>query len=193
MSLEPPTTPRLHLRRVIDDDLPALVALNGDANVMHHIAPPMSPEQTRDWVAKLRADYELGPQGWFAVVERASGELVGLAALKKLSPVNIEALGERVAGCATSELVEVGWRFHERFWGLGYATESGRALRGWGFEALALPRIVAVALAANTASCRAIRKCGLRPTADYNFKDKPARMFVITRAEYEAETDGRED
>ena len=51
--------------------------------------------------------------------------------------------------------------FLKEHWGHGYATESARASLDWGFDELALERIVAVALESNVASRRVLEKCGL--------------------------------
>jgi ribosomal-protein-alanine N-acetyltransferase len=57
--------------------------------------------------------------------------------------------------------VEVGYRFLNRCWGRGYATEAARASIAYGFSELGLDRIVAVTLPKNIASRRVMEKCGM--------------------------------
>lgn len=57
--------------------------------------------------------------------------------------------------------VEVGWRLHPQHWGRGLATEGGRASVRYGFEQLALDRIIAIAMPENVASRRVMTKLGM--------------------------------
>ena len=185
-------TRRLIIRRIRPDDAASLEALNADPRVMRYIAPPMTPDETRAWLGRTFAHDAAGRDfGWFAVQERETGALTGMAALKLLSESNHAALGALLAGAGQDELFEIGWRFHEPYWGRGYATETGRALVRRAFEHHGLPRITAVALAANLASCRAIEKCGLRPHGDYTVSGHAARFFTLTRAAWEADCETR--
>jgi RimJ/RimL family protein N-acetyltransferase len=178
-------TRRLIVREACQDDLCALELLNADPVVMRHVAEPFSRPKTQDWLDGILADYSAGGGvGWW-VVDQADGDTcIGGVALKRLSEGNHAALGPLVAGADDDELMEIGWRFHERYWGRGYATETGRALVQRAFEAHGFPRVCAVALTTNTGSCRAIEKSGLRPSGDYDIGGKQARFFVLNRADY---------
>ena len=57
--------------------------------------------------------------------------------------------------------VEVGWRLHPDHWGRGLATEGGRASIRYGFEELALERIIAIVMPENVASRRVISRLGM--------------------------------
>jgi RimJ/RimL family protein N-acetyltransferase len=57
--------------------------------------------------------------------------------------------------------VEVGWRLHPDQWRRGLATEGGRASIRYGFDALALERIIAIVQPENVASRRVIGKLGM--------------------------------
>ena len=57
--------------------------------------------------------------------------------------------------------VEVGWRLHPDHWGRGLATEGGRASVRYGFEELALERIIAIVMPDNVASRRVMAKIGM--------------------------------
>jgi len=80
--------------------------------------------------------------------------------------VDLAASGETIGAAGLQPLeggpeIEVGYRFLKAHWGQGYATESARASIAYGFDEVGLDRIVAVALAENTASRRVLEKCGL--------------------------------
>ena len=57
--------------------------------------------------------------------------------------------------------VELTYTLTRAAWGRGYATEAARAVFAWGFDGLALERIVAVAYPQNRASLRVIEKLGM--------------------------------
>ena len=61
--------------------------------------------------------------------------------------------------------VELGYTLARAAWGRGYATEAARAVLRWAFAGLRLPRVVAVADPANTASLRVLEKLGMRGRA----------------------------
>ncbi|GHH41743.1 GNAT family N-acetyltransferase [Lentzea cavernae] len=58
--------------------------------------------------------------------------------------------------------VELGYRLHRAFWGLGYATEGAKALIERGFTSGGVRRVVATTMAVNAGSRRVMEKCGLR-------------------------------
>jgi ribosomal-protein-alanine N-acetyltransferase len=175
------------MRHLRPADSAAVQELNADPEVMQFITGPQPKDETAQWVEQVIAGYAERPNlGWFAVEEIESGSLVGLAALKRISEGNHEAMAELIQGCSERDVIEVGWRFFKAFWGRGYATATGRALVELGFREHDLPRVIAMALVENLASCRAIQKCGLNPYGDYEILGRTARMFVITRAEWQA-------
>lgn len=59
---------------------------------------------------------------------------------------------------------ELGYWIGRRYWGLGFATEAGRAMMHIAEEALRLPRIVAGHFIDNPASGHVLRKLGFRQT-----------------------------
>lgn len=176
-------TARLTLRLLTAADRDALVALNADTQVMRHVGPPLSEDDSAAMLASALAGYADRSLGWYAAETRDARAWIGLAALKPISALNRTALGKLVDD---DKCIEVGWRLRPEFWGRGYATETGAALLARGFEALQLPRLVGLALAANAASCRALENIGLGQVADYVVLNQPARMYAIDREQYAA-------
>lgn len=82
--------------------------------------------------------------GFHAAHENASGRFVGWFEFKGTG------------------VVEFGYRLHREFWGLGYATEGGKALIERGFTTAGVQRVVATTMFVNTGSRRVMVKCGLR-------------------------------
>jgi RimJ/RimL family protein N-acetyltransferase/2-polyprenyl-3-methyl-5-hydroxy-6-metoxy-1,4-benzoquinol methylase len=137
-------TERLALRPLTDADLPDLVALNGDPEVMRYIGPPMPADEVAaelpGWVA---GDGRFGL--WAGVVDDA---FVGIWFL--------------TADPDDPRAGETGWRLPRSAWGHGYATEGGQALLTYAFETLGLDRVWAETMAVNTRSRRVMERLGMR-------------------------------
>lgn len=58
--------------------------------------------------------------------------------------------------------IDLGYRFLPIYWGLGIATEASRAILRYGFDALKLEKIIAIAMKENTASIRVMEKIGMK-------------------------------
>lgn len=165
-------TARLTLRPFTADDLDEFALIGSDPEVMRYIADgkPQSREQT---AARLSAIIEHRSRhgfGLWAAVHKSSGELAGFCGLQFLDQ--------------TSE-VEVGYRLAKRFWGVGLATEGAATSLRYGFDHLALERIVAVVHPLNAASSRVLEKNGLRYVKVARFYNMDLRYYAITREEFE--------
>jgi RimJ/RimL family protein N-acetyltransferase len=158
-------TPRLELRPMGEDDLDALVELDGFAEVRDAIDPfgehiPEDPGQRREY-ERLFVDNP----GFVGVVERSSGRLVGWFQCDLASD--------------GSGRLEIGWRFRPDVWGQGLATEGAAAVLA---DALARPevtRVYAHVLLSNAASLRVAEKIGMTYARPWDYKGLPG-------AEYEA-------
>jgi RimJ/RimL family protein N-acetyltransferase len=87
-----------------------------------------------------------------------------------------------------SGLIEIGYRYVRAAWGQGVATEAARAVLDYGFRALALDPIVAVADPDNRGSHRVLEKIGLRSAGEAWYYGKWLPFYRLTRAEYLAAT-----
>jgi len=129
--------------------------MRSDAEVARYLyEEPLSPEQTRDSLARKMAATQWTSEGdWLgaAVVERASGLTVGDVALHWLS--------ER------DRTAEIGFIFDPRWQGNGYATEAARTLIDWAFTAAGIHRVIGRTEARNGASERVLQKLGMRREA----------------------------
>ncbi len=139
-------TPRLRLRGFRDDDLPALVAMNRDPEVMRYIRAVGSEAEEIRKASALIADNQDKPLGIWAVEGRDDRRFHGAAMLLPLPQ---------------SDDIEVGYRLVKAAWGRGIATEAALRLRDYGFGEIGLEEIVAVADPGNAASHSVLRKLGL--------------------------------
>ncbi|MFI6586207.1 GNAT family N-acetyltransferase [Embleya sp. NPDC050493] len=180
-------TARLELRPFTADDLPHLVELYRDPEVMRYITGglPASPEFVRDRVLPMlmRGYPAWGNRGFWAARERAGGRFVGWFELRPVAE-------------DSADVVELGYRLRRAAWGLGYATEGSRALLDKGFAELGLREVTANTMTVNTRSRRVLEKAGLTLLRTY-FGDWPEPIegselgeveYSLTRADWTPST-----
>jgi RimJ/RimL family protein N-acetyltransferase/protein-L-isoaspartate O-methyltransferase len=149
-------------------DLPDLVALNGDPEVMAFIGPPLSAEEVAaelpGWVAG-HGDFGL----W------AGRTADGFAGVWFLS----HDPDDPAAG-------EIGWRLPRQTWGQGYAVEGARALVDHAFGTLGLGRVWAETMAVNERSRRVMERLAMRHVAtDVRAWDEPIAGWEQGEVVYE--------
>ena len=146
-------TERLVLRRFIVDDADNLEDLDADPDVMRFVTGgvPTSRDEIENEVLPAFLGYyeRYEGYGFWAVIEKATGEFAGWFHFRPRP------------GAVPGE-VELGYRLRKSAWGQGYATEGSRALIRKGFTELGVQRVVAEAMAVNTASRRVMEKAGLK-------------------------------
>lgn len=140
-------TPRLRLREMVETDAPVLLELNSYPEVVRYTGdgPLFTVEKALEVVQSVQAQYAAHGMGRLMVERTDSGEVLGWCGLKKL---------------VDRDEVDLGYRFFPRYWGEGYATESGAACLVYGFESLGLDRIMARAMPDNGGSVRVLEKLG---------------------------------
>jgi RimJ/RimL family protein N-acetyltransferase len=141
-------TSRLILRRFTLDDLQAFYQLCSMPEIIRYAqsTPLASLEEARIMMhAAPFHDYATYGYGRFACVWKESGEVVGFSGVKY-----VPEIGD----------TELGYRFLPEFWGMGLATEAGRASIEFARSDLGLRRLVAMVHPDNEASARVLVKLG---------------------------------
>lgn len=158
-------TQRLLLREWREDDLAPFAALNADPVVMAHFPSVLTREQSDAAVARVRAHFVEHGYGLWAV--EVDGELAGWTGLAWTD----------VTG--TREL-EVGWRYAQRFWGRGLATEAATAALAYGLTVA--PRVVSLTAVTNERSWRLMERIGMRREREFDHPREdlgPLRRHVL--------------
>jgi RimJ/RimL family protein N-acetyltransferase len=167
-------TERLRLRPWrAADDLPALAAVNADAEVMRWVAPnrPLRADESAALLERIEAHWREHRYGLWAVEPRANGAgCIGFAglAIPSFLPEVLPA-------------VEAGWRLDRAWWGRGLATEAARASIAYGFDTLGLRSVVSIIDAANERSLRVAEKLGMRRGPDRLHPVTRRRLRVMER------------
>jgi [ribosomal protein S5]-alanine N-acetyltransferase len=168
-------TPRLLLRQLRADDLDALKAVLQDDVAMSAYEGGLSDRECADWLARQQERYAADGFGLWAVVENATGEVIGDAGITR-------QLVE------SDPVLEVGYHLRRDRWGLGFATEAARACVDWCFAALDPPEVYAKIRDTNTGSMNVAIRLGMtvrrRFTVHYRGIDMPHYAFAVSREQW---------
>ncbi len=141
-------TPRLHLRRIEVEDIPALVKYANNRKISEYILNiphPYGEPQAVFRISYVVQGFKNRTRYVFAIVPKASGELIGEISL-------------HLENKTTAQL---GYWVGEPFWNQGIATEAIGAVLKFGFEKLYLGLIYATCHEENGASGKVLLKNGL--------------------------------
>ncbi|MES2454861.1 MAG: GNAT family N-acetyltransferase [Bacteroidota bacterium] len=169
-------TDRIILREIVAEDAAALFEMDADPEVHRYLGkqPLRTIAQVQDYILFVRQQYIDFGIGRWAIVDKASNELVGWGGLKfRTDCVN-----------GISNFHDVGYRLLRRFWGMGYATESARASLKYAFEVMGLEAVYALANVGNMASRNALLKSGLKITARLTHEGLECDWFEISKTDY---------
>jgi RimJ/RimL family protein N-acetyltransferase len=156
-------TERLELRRWREQDLDAYAAIVADREVMRYLrAEPMDRAAAWRELALFVGHRELRGWGQAAVVERASGRLIGRGGLWQ--PEGWPGL-------------EVGWVLERASWGKGYASELGRATRDFAFGRLGADALISIIHEDNARSARVAEAIGSSFERRIELHGAPCRIY----------------
>lgn len=169
MSLAVPIeTPRLILREKCLDDAPFLLELNSDPEVTRYTGDGAFSNlaEAEAIVRYVQGQYTQSGYGRWLVSLKETGESIGWCGLKYH---------------ADSGDTDLGYRFLQKHWGKGYATEAGRACLEYGFRVAALSRIIGRADKDNAASVNVLKKLGMTFYASDVLHGSPAYIYHILK------------
>lgn len=169
-------TDRLRLRMFRDADTDAYAAISADPEIMRYLGDgkPMSRAMAWRHMATVIGHWHLRGCGFWAVEEKATGELVG-----------------RV-GCWNPEgwpSIEVGWTVRRESWGQGFAVEAGRAAMDWAFRELDLKFLSSVIRTGNDRSVRVAEKLGESWEYTLEVMGEECQIYTISREDWESDAE----
>ncbi len=164
-------TPRLHLRALRLDDFDAFASMWTEPAVVRFVG---GEPLTRDasWARFLRQMgmwHYLG-FGTFAVDDKASGALAGIAGFHDLKRTIVPSL---------EGSMEAGWVLASAFHGKGMAEEAMRAVLAWADRTHAGKRITCIIRPGHLASLRVAAKLQFSEVARTDYDDAP--IVVLER------------
>ena len=162
-------TERLILRELRPSDLKGMFELDSDPDVHKYLGnkPVKAIEESQKILESVINQYKVRGIGRWAAIEKSSGEFIGWTGLRLNTEYNMNGF---------TEYYDVGYRLIKRFWGKGYATESGKVAVNYAFDTLKIPELYAVTEIGNQASHHALLKIGLTYVEDFYFEQKKLNL-----------------
>ena len=158
-------TERFILREINDQDLPDILSMNSDPEVLKylHEIPLKDLAHAKAIVEQhIYPQYEQGLGRW-AVVEKSTGLFTGWCGLK-FRPELKET--------------DLGYRFLKSSWGKGTGQETAKAVLDYGFNTLKLKTITGRAHVDNLASQKILEKIGMHFMCEETVDEIPVKTYL---------------
>ncbi len=143
-------TERLIIRHYKEEDFRAFAEMNADAEVMRNFPNTLNEDESRAMFERLNIRIDETGKCFWAAELKENNEYIGFIGL---SEPNYEA--------DFMPCTEIGWRLRSKYWGKGYATEGAKACLQVGWDQFDLEEILCIAVTANLASIRVMKKLGM--------------------------------
>ena len=167
-------TPRLLLREMTADDLPALRRILQDDETMRAYEGAFDEEMVQTWLRRQLDRYRDDGFGLWAVELRETGVMIGQCGLT-------------IQHILDDDVIEVGYLFERTHWHHGYAVEAAEACRDHAFSAFGADRVWAQVRDTNIASMNVAIRLGMtvrgRFVTHYRGVDMPHLAFAVDRAQ----------
>lgn len=153
-------TERLILREFRITDSEVMFDLDSNPKVHKYLGnkPVKNKEEALEMIESVINQYKARGIGRWVAIEKSSGEFIGWSGLKLVTEYRLNGF---------TKFYDIGYRFLPKYWGKGYATESGMAAKHYAFNVLKLPELCASTHIDNQASHYALLKIGLKYIEDF--------------------------
>ena len=119
-------------------------------------------DESRAYIETIQGQYKkYGIDRW-AVVLKETNEFIGWSGIKLITnEINKH-----------QNFYEIGYRFIEKHWGKGYATEAGKAFVAYAFNEMKVEALYAYADEGNENSRKILEKLGLRYVNSFEYEEE---------------------
>lgn len=158
----PIETDRLLLREVLFSDADGMFELDSNPNVHIYLGnkPVTTIEQSKEYIENLQQQYKDFRIGRWAVILKETNEFIGWSGIKF---INYEINNHQ-------NFYEIGYRFIEKHWGKGYATEAGKAFIDYAFNEMKVDALYAYSDEGNENSRKILEKLGLQYVNSFEYE-----------------------
>jgi len=165
-------TERLILRPFRIEDVDEWHHLNQDPEITRYTGDGgvISKEETAHRIrTHVLGDYEKHGFGRWIVMNKEDNCIIGFAGLKYMPDMDV---------------VDLGYRFAQKYWRRGIATEASIAALAFGFGELELEKIVAYILPENIGSQKVLEKLGFTYIREFYEEDELEHEYALTANDY---------
>jgi len=175
---EPIETERLILRELLLSDVDGMFELDSNPNVHLFLGnkPVKNVEESLDQIKNIQQQYIALGTGRWAVVLKETGEFMGWSGIKFITnEINNH-----------KDFYEIGYRFIEKHWRKGYATEAGKAFVDYAFNVMKVEALYAYADAGNEGSRKILEKLGLRYVNSFKYEGEMEVWYELKNPNYKS-------
>lgn len=165
-------TSRLILREFRPTDADVLARVLSDPETMRFYPAPYDRAGVENWIARNLRRYPDDGHGLWAMILKATGELIG-------------DCGLTVQDVDGTHEIEIGYHVRRDLWGQGLATEAARACRDYGFARLPVERIISLIRPENLPSRRVAEKNGMTIWKDVTRQNLQHLVYAIRRERWQ--------
>lgn len=175
-------TERLYLRQWQASDFAPFAEMNADPKVMEYFPKLLTTSMSNTIAKKCQSLIDDNGWGFWAVSLKETDTFIGMV-----------GLNHAYADMPFSPAVEIAWRLHNDYWGLGYATEAARASLNFAFDTLGLDEVVAFTAVINKRSQLVMERLGMtntqedffHPMLESNHRLAEHVLYKITRQQWQ--------
>lgn len=165
---------RLGFRNWDEADIGLLQEINSDPMVMEYFPSLLTLEETTDLVRRMQQMYIAHRYCYFAVDHLDSGRFIGFIGLCNQNYPS-----------PFTPCVDIGWRIHKEYWGMGLATEGAYKCLDYAFNSVGLTHVRSIAPVANLKSIRVMEKIGMGYLGTFEHPKLEAFPFLVNCVCYE--------
>ena len=163
-------TERLIIREFEDRDLDGIYAIMKKPEVMYAWEHGFTLDETRAWLVQQQERYQKNNFGYFAVLQKATGAIIGQAGL-----INSDIEGVFVT--------QIGYIFDNSVWGNGYANEAAGSLVKAAFNTFGINKLYCTMRPENLPSVKVAERLGFCRVGEYikvyNGKEMPHLIYML--------------
>ena len=159
-------TKRLRLEEVKKNHFNDLYSLLSNSKVHKHFPKALNKNEAKEFYDRIQNRYKSDGYCFWAVIRIVDNEFLGICGI----------LRQEVDGQVEAE---IGYRFIDKFWCNGYATEAAKGCIGYAKEKLRKSSIISLIRPDNIPSIRVAEKNGLKLEKETIFHDLPHQLYRL--------------
>ena len=167
------TSERLGFRNWVENDVPEMVTISADEQVMEFFPYVATPEQTNVFIKRMQTMFAKKGYCYFAVDRLDTGEFIGFI-----------GLCYQENELEFSPYIDIGWRLNPQQWGNGFATEGARRCLTYAVNELQLTDIKSTAPLVNVKSIRVMEKIAMTKKFEFIHPKLAGNTYLETCACY---------
>jgi ribosomal-protein-alanine N-acetyltransferase len=154
-------TERLILRAFLPTDDAGMFELDSNPEVHRFLGnkPVTHIDESRGYIENVRQQYTDNGIGRWSVILKDTNEFIGWSGIKLIK----ETINDH------QNFYEIGYRFIQKHWGKGYATEAGLAFVDYAFNEMKVEKLHAYADAGNKGSRNILEKLGMHYVNSFEY------------------------